>query len=318
MTFSMSDEGTPMFSVVIPLYNKAPFIAGTIACVLGQSVSPAEIIVVDDGSTDGGLEIVEAIRDSRIRIVRTTQARSGPSIARNMGVKVAVHPWIAFLDADDHWDRLYLQSARELLDRAGDDVVCVMTAWLASDGVTCRPSKIARRYSDEAVLDFRAFVERWLSARHCPMWTSAIIVSRAAMLACGGFPEDVRRGEDKVAWFRIMQRGRGIYNPKPLATYNLGVPGQETAGFVNDLHPLCREIALLPENGPIKTDLLSKLYNQQIIRYFMDIKFREKMSPKTMEGFRVRLNPLWFLVINVSRNIPLSWQRSAYNQLKRR
>lgn len=88
-----------MISVVIPLYNKETSIAQSLRSVLQQESSDFEVVIVDDGSTDNSVSVVEAIQDSRIRLIR--QGNGGPSKARNTGVKNAKGEWILFLDADD-------------------------------------------------------------------------------------------------------------------------------------------------------------------------------------------------------------------------
>ncbi len=88
-----------MISVVIPLYNKETSVAQSLQSVLSQSYDDFEVVIVDDGSTDGSVAIVEAINDPRIRLIR--QENGGPSKARNTGVKNARGEWIVFLDADD-------------------------------------------------------------------------------------------------------------------------------------------------------------------------------------------------------------------------
>lgn len=88
-----------MISVIIPLYNKEASIAQTLRSVLSQSYHDFEVVVVDDGSTDGSVAIVEALVDPRLRLIR--QENGGPSKARNTGVSYAKGEWILFLDGDD-------------------------------------------------------------------------------------------------------------------------------------------------------------------------------------------------------------------------
>ena len=95
------------FSVIIPLYNKANYIKHTLLSVIQQSYSNFEIIVVNDGSTDNSLEIVQGIHDFRLKIF--SKKNEGVSAARNYGINKAVNPYIAFIDADDRWDSLYLE-----------------------------------------------------------------------------------------------------------------------------------------------------------------------------------------------------------------
>lgn len=89
----------PLISVVIPLYNKEKNIAATLKSVLSQEGCAYEVVVVDDGSTDNSVGVVEAFADERIHLYK--QANGGPSKARNTGMRKATGDWIVFLDADD-------------------------------------------------------------------------------------------------------------------------------------------------------------------------------------------------------------------------
>lgn len=87
-------------SVVIPAYDAEGFLARAVESVLGQSIPPREILVVDDGSTDGTADVARRLGE-RIRYLR--QENAGPSGARNRGIGAAAGEWVAFLDADDWW-----------------------------------------------------------------------------------------------------------------------------------------------------------------------------------------------------------------------
>ena len=97
-----------MISVVIPLYNKRGLVSQTIATVLAQTYNGYEIVVVDDGSTDGSIDEVKAIADPRIRIV--SRQNGGVAAARNTGIQHARGEFVAFLDADDRWAPQYLET----------------------------------------------------------------------------------------------------------------------------------------------------------------------------------------------------------------
>ena len=92
---------TSDITVVIPLYNKSAEIARAVNSVLAQSMLPREIIVVDDGSTDGSGDIVEGINSPLIRLI--SQENRGVSVARNVGIEAATTKWVALLDGDDMW-----------------------------------------------------------------------------------------------------------------------------------------------------------------------------------------------------------------------
>ena len=104
-----------MFSIIIPLYNKANYITKTIQCVLKQTVQSFEIIIVNDSSTDNSLNIVSNIQDERITIY--TKPNGGVSSARNYGIKKAKFDYIVFLDADDLWEEDFLSSINQLIQR---------------------------------------------------------------------------------------------------------------------------------------------------------------------------------------------------------
>ncbi|MBP1464210.1 glycosyltransferase family 2 protein [Candidatus Chloroploca sp. M-50] len=107
---------SPTISVIIPVYNGERFLAEAIQSVLDQTLPPDEIIVVDDGSTDGSAALVHRLAStSRLPIHYIYQENQGPAAARNHGVQLALGAYIAFLDADDIWDRDKLSVQLRLL-----------------------------------------------------------------------------------------------------------------------------------------------------------------------------------------------------------
>ena len=104
----------PRFSVIIPVYNGERFIGATIQSVLAQTYKAAEIIIVDDGSSDDTAAVVEQY-SSQIAISYVRQQNKGPSAARNHAVSLARGDWIAFLDADDLWYSNKLQIHRDYI-----------------------------------------------------------------------------------------------------------------------------------------------------------------------------------------------------------
>src|ERR1700748_606287 len=103
-----------MFSIVIPLYDKAGQVGETLESVRTQVFGDYEVIVVDDGSTDGSLDVVREYLSRHADLARRvrlfSQAHTGVSAARNKGIRESRYGWIAFLDADDSWMPEYLQA----------------------------------------------------------------------------------------------------------------------------------------------------------------------------------------------------------------
>lgn len=183
-----------MFSVVVPVWNKRATLRRTIEQALKQTYSDFELIVVDDGSTDGSLAALEGLVDPRLRVVQ--QANSGPGAARNRGIREARHAWIAFLDADDLWFEGHLAElhrVRKVFPRAG----LIGTSFITSDqrGTFRRPSRPAGKVEAIDYLDRVAAGEAVLCA-------SSAAAPRALLLELGGFGP-FARGEDSELWVRI-------------------------------------------------------------------------------------------------------------------
>jgi glycosyltransferase involved in cell wall biosynthesis len=107
----------PRVSVIVPLFNKADYVARALASISGQTFADLEVIVVDDGSTDGSRDIAAQHADPRVCVV--SQGNRGPGAARNRGIELAHGALLAFLDADDEWLPHYLQTGVAALEGAG-------------------------------------------------------------------------------------------------------------------------------------------------------------------------------------------------------
>src|SRR3981189_2761279 len=138
---------TSTIATVIPLFNKEPYIARAITSVLAQTRPVDEIIVVDDASTDGSLEQVNAFQERRIRVLRRMDPRErGLPATRNVGIRSATSRWIALLDADDRWHDDFIEESNKLMAQASDRIGFLFTGWesVSPTGVATRGAKNAR------------------------------------------------------------------------------------------------------------------------------------------------------------------------------
>ena len=115
-------------SVIVPLYNKGGQIRRCLESIARQNFGDFEVIVVDDGSTDGSGDIAKSIADPRFRVI--AQPNAGPGAARNRGVSEAGGRFLAFLDADDEWLPDYLGTSIQALENAGPDVAATACGYL--------------------------------------------------------------------------------------------------------------------------------------------------------------------------------------------
>lgn len=184
-----------MISVVIPLYNKQNSIAETIKCVKRQTYTDFECIIVNDGSTDESLKnATDAIRgDDRFIILQ--QKNKGVSAARNFGVTTSKHDYVAFLDADDYWEKEYLEEVVELVHRFPE---CV----LLGVGWRHKNRNTVEMVSKDLDVE-RKKVDNFWENRQYTFWTSATVVRKQAILDTGGFDERVSYGEDIDLWYRL-------------------------------------------------------------------------------------------------------------------
>jgi glycosyltransferase involved in cell wall biosynthesis len=211
----------PLVSVILPVFDRAGSVARAIESVLAQSYRPIELIVVDDGSSDGTAAILEAYRGVAT-ILR--QANGGAYAARNLALRHAAGELVAFIDSDDAWlpDKLERQVP---LMRPGIGLV-----YGDMDIVTAPDDRAPRT----GMTTFKAVAPargRALEAfaRGNFVATSTALVRRSALQEIGGFPEG-RLSADYLAWFRIAQAHDFDYVDAPVALYT-----RHQAGISHDL-----------------------------------------------------------------------------------
>lgn len=192
-------------AAIIPLYNGARWIGGCLESVLVQTQPAAEIIVVDDGSTDNGAQIVEALarQDDRVRLLH--KANGGQSSARNAGVRAARARLVAFLDQDDLW---YPRHIEELLGPFRADP---KLGWSFSDADAMDDSGTVfqRQLLHVRSLDHQRTSLTECVSRDMCILPSAAIVCRDAFDAVKGFDERLIGYEDDDFFLRLLAAGYG-------------------------------------------------------------------------------------------------------------
>lgn len=207
-----------MISVVVPLYNKARYIKRALDSILAQTVHDIEVIVVDDGSTDGGADVVANSVDSRIRIVR--QPNGGPGAARNRGIAEARGEILAFLDADDRWLPGFLARNIELMERYHVSAVSagyvefpendVPTRVWRRRGVSEGIQPVGPRLAASSLVGILAF-----------MSPCSTVVRTSTVKRWGGFYEGrCRYGEDAIFWLKVLLNEPVYFHFTPLVEFH--------------------------------------------------------------------------------------------------
>lgn len=188
----------PRVSVIIPNYNRAGMIGETIANMEQQTLTPHEIIVVDDGSTDGSVDYLRSL-GNRIRLV--VQDNAGPGAARNAGLAIATGDYIQFFDSDDLCTPDKIECQVGVLEASGADIAYGpwIKAWLAAgtaryDGYVCQQGPL-----NGASLD--AFLRGWVCFVPC------CVIRRDLLDRIGGYPTATRTAEDLEMLVRAMLAG---------------------------------------------------------------------------------------------------------------
>jgi glycosyltransferase involved in cell wall biosynthesis len=184
----------PTVSVIIPTYNRAGMLKEAIDSVLAQDYSDFELIVVDDGSTDGTPQILNCHAG---KIKHICQRNQGVSAARNRGIAAASGGFIAFLDSDDLWLPGKLTIQTEFLRSTPDALICQTEEIWIRNGVRVNPRKRHRKYSG-------MIFERSLAL--CLVSPSAVMVRRSLFDKFGLFDESLPACEDYDMWLRVSCR----------------------------------------------------------------------------------------------------------------
>jgi glycosyltransferase involved in cell wall biosynthesis len=241
----------PSVSVVVPTYNRAAWLPGTVASILQQTLPPAEVLIVDDGSTDDTEQVCSRFA-APVRYLR--QENSGAAAARNRGIKHAAGEWIAFIDSDDLWEPTKLRTQLAVLE-------ATETRWSATNCVlvdqTARPVKGAQGYERAFPVfgDFGFEVEPFLARALEPYevevagsshrafagdafelfflgnfaLTSTVMLHREVVAAVGGFDEAYRVAEDTEYFHRVASRFPGAFVLSPLTKWRVGHDGRITS-----------------------------------------------------------------------------------------
>lgn len=203
-----------MISVVIPLYNKENDVRRTLESVLNQSYTDFEVVVVDDGSTDGSANIVQEMMSSDARIRLIKQQNAGVSAARNKGIREAKNDLVALIDADDFWDK---ECLLELFKMTVDFPDAAL--W----GVNYTGLRYGeyKPFNQEMPEGFRDYVKDYFGTPNGGLFcSSSVILHREKAMAVGLFDERIRIAEDIDLWYRIILNYPVAFYNKVLSCYN--------------------------------------------------------------------------------------------------
>lgn len=258
----------------MPLYNKAPYVRKAVESVVGQTYQDWELIVVDDGSTDGSGDFLTATADPRIQLVR--QENAGVGAARNRGVALSEGSLLCFLDADDWWVPTFLEEMAGLVERHPEAGIYGTGYWIVKNGRRrVAPIGVKEEFAEGEINYCRVYAKTLCM----PLTSISVCMPRAVFDEAGGFPTDVRLGEDFLLWVRVALKHKVVLLNKPLASYNQDVdvtfrgthhlhqPEKHMLWHLGEYEPLER-------SNPDYKQLVDNLRCYNMMNYLLDRRYR--------------------------------------------
>ncbi|RUT02709.1 hypothetical protein DSM106972_056290 [Dulcicalothrix desertica PCC 7102] len=283
----MNITTTPKVSVIIPAYNAEKTIRETINSVLEQTYSNLELILINDGSTDETLELINEVKDSRLQVF--SYPNGGLSMARNRGITHATGEYISFIDADDLWtyDKLELQlEAFKKSPEAG-----VAYSW------TICVDNAGKHFHQGVKASFEGNVYKHLLVNNFIASGSNVLIRTEAVKSVGEFDITLKSCEDWDYWLRLAPNWKFVVVPKPQIIYRLSLGGMSSKVDVMEKYLLLvleRAFISAPlELQYLKSQGISNIYQYTSKLYFNQINTEnavQKASIRLWKG--ICLNPL--------------------------
>jgi len=301
-------------SVVIPAYNAERWIGRAIDSVLNQTAKPAEIIVVDDGSTDGTPQAVQKY-GAAIRYFH--QPNAGPAAARNLGIDNTQFEWIGFLDADDEWLPRKLELQLHVLKENPGLRWCSCARDETDVRLAMDQSCPGNRGQDLMCPKRLVYLSALMAG--VQFGTSSLLVHRSVFQELGGFDTEMRTGEDVDMWERIALKYPEVghccsvcwhyLHDNPNSASRRGAQLRDL-----QLRHLCANMRRALSLGPEITELMRPYARQKAVDYLTLEAGRQCwISPDTIEDAR-RLFPLTFRersLLRILRALPKPIARKA-------
>lgn len=226
----------PRVSVCIPVYNGADFIAQAIESILAQSFADFELVILDNASTDGTLEVVQRYRDPRIRVERN-QATTGAGTNWNRALRAASGEFVKLVSADDYLYERCLERQLEAFSAGGASVVMVSSPRDIVDESGKR--MMTRGLSHAGLIRGREARRRIVRSGTNPLGeTASVLIRGSAIGSVGGFDEGDPYTIDVDYWLRLLEHGDLFVVPEPLSAYrvsagswSVSVAGKQTAHY---------------------------------------------------------------------------------------
>ena len=267
------------FSVILPLYNKAPYVSKAIRSVLSQTFADYELIIMDDGSKDASYDVAMQAIEGRTNCHIHRQKNAGVSLARNNAVVLSHGDYLCFLDADDWWDPEFLSNVSNLIDTYPDAGIYGTSYTIVNE--TKKKTRVATMGLDPGFdMGYINYCRVYANGMYMPLWTGAVCIPRWVYDEMGGFKSHLKLGEDFDLWIRIARKYKVAFLNKPLSYYNQDSdPQWRGTGQLRDpqTHMLWN-LGYLEEDEKTNPDykqLIDNLRTYSLFPYYLSRQYRD-------------------------------------------
>ena len=262
------------FSIVIPLYNKGPYISKALSSVIEQTFRDFELIVVDDGSTDDSFKVAQSVlKNANIRYQLIRQENAGVSMARNNGAMVTSGDYICFLDADDWWAPSFLERMDWLINEYPDAGIYGTNYYYVKNG----RQRICVTDTKTGYINYcRSYAEKL----QMPLTSISVAIPRDVFQSSGGFKPHLKLGEDFDLWIRVALFNKVAFLDEPLAYYfQDSNPTWRGTGHLIDPHAhMLWNLDYLSDeekNNPDYKQLIDNLRTYSLLPYYLADRYHK-------------------------------------------
>lgn len=261
----------PFFSVIIPLYNKADYISDCLKSALNQTFGDYEIVIINDGSTDASVSVVDTFKSDKIKVFH--QDNAGASAARNNGVNLAKGTYIAFLDADDIWKPNHLKCIKQSIETHPNAGIYANNYAIKHSKNHIVPAKLNFEIDTKQPLVLDDFFKA--SMHDTVIWTSAAAIKKEKFLDYGMFNPIYLSSQDLDLWIRIALKEPVVFHPESTMIYDKSIEGSLGKYEDNDARYILFNSFFEYEN----TNVYLKKY-LDIKRYGLALRTKINSEPK--------------------------------------
>ena len=266
------------FSVIIPLYNKADYVAKAIESVLAQTYTDFELIIMDDGSSDNSFAVAANAIEGKTNCQLYHQQNAGVSMARNNAATKSSGDYLCFLDADDWWAPSFLEEMDRLIDQFPDAGIYGTGYTIVNE--TRHKTRVAPiGVEPDFERGYINYCQVYAKTLAMPLTSISVAMPRRVFDEMHGFPKGIKLGEDFLLWIRVALRYKVAFLNKPLAFYNQDSDAQWRAiGRLQE--PACHmlwnlgDLAEVENSNADYKQLIDNLRTYGLFPYYLSRQYR--------------------------------------------